>query len=152
MFRFIYRLFKYALIAALGTAAAAKFLLQSNAGPETEEIDMVSIFGGTELVSTAQPFYGGRVLNMFAGTVIDLRRATLAPTGAQLDLNVVFGGVSLVVPEGWRVRFDVKTVMGGVSDNTRTTADPDVPTVTVTGFAVFGGIDARTKPSVEAVS
>jgi hypothetical protein len=60
--------------------------------------------------------------------------------------------VSLVVPEGWRVRFDIKTVMGGVSDNTRTTADPDVPTVTVTGFAVFGGIDARTKPTVEVVS
>lgn len=151
MFKFTYRLLKYALMTALGLAAAAKLVLQSNAGPETEEIDMVSVFEGTVLVSTAQPFYGGKILGMFSGVVLDVRKATPSPTGIHLDLAVVFGGVSLVVPEGWRVRSEVKVVMGGFADHTRTTADPDVPTVTLSGFVVMGGVQASSKPLVEVV-
>jgi hypothetical protein len=35
--------------------------------------------------------------------------------------------------------------MGGWSDQTRTTADEDVPVVTVTGFLVMGGLQAATE-------
>jgi hypothetical protein len=96
-------------------------------------------------VSEADPFYGGKIMAMFGGVLLDLRDATPAPTGIHLDLAVVMGGVSLVVPEGWRVRFQGKTVMGGWSDQTRTTADEDVPVVTVTGFLVMGGLQAATE-------
>lgn len=145
MFRFLFKLISAAFVAAVGAALAAKFLLESNAEPATEEIDLVSIFDGKHLVSEADPFYGGKIMAMFGGVILDLRDATPAPTGIQLDLAVVMGGVSLVVPEGWRVRFQGKAVMGGWSDQTRTTADEDVPVVTVTGFLVMGGFQAATE-------
>lgn len=149
MFRFIFKLIRLALISMLGAALAAKLLLESNAEPDTEEIDLISIFEGKQLVSQASPFYGGKVMSMFAGTLIDLRRATPAPTGVFLDLAVVAGGVSLVVPEGWRVRFEGNMIGGGFSDVTRTTAEDDVPTVTITGFILLGGLQATTRSPIE---
>ena len=150
MLRFIFRLLRVVVVAILGTAVAAKLLLESNAEPTTEEIDLVSIFEGQHLSSEASPFYGGKVMTMFGGVMLDLRKATPAPTGIYLDLAVVFGGVSLVVPEGWRVRFEGNLMAGGFSDATRTTADDDVPTVTVTGFVALGGVQATNKLPVQA--
>lgn len=151
MLRFIFKLLRGLLIVAVGAAAAAKFMLQSNAEPETEEIDLVAIFEGSQLVSSADPFYGGQVLTMFGGVLLDLRKANPAPTGIDLNISILMGGVSLVVPEGWRVVFDGDVFMGGWSDETRTTADEDVPTVKVTGRIIVGGLQATTRPSVEAV-
>jgi hypothetical protein len=152
MFRFIFKLFRLALIAVLGAAVAAKLLLESNAEPTTEEIDLISIFEGHQLKSEASPFYGGKVMTMFGGVLLDLRDATPAPTGILLDLAVVMGGVSLVVPEGWRVKFNGNLMAGGFSDETRTTADEDVPTVTITGFVLLGGVQATTKSPVQAAA
>lgn len=149
--RFIYRLFKYGLGAALGAALAAKLLLDSNARPDTEEIDLVSIFEGTSLSSVADPFYGGRVLNLFAGTNLDLRRAQPGPTGMSLDLSVVCGGLNILVPEGWRVTSDLNLMAGGINDATRTDSNPDAVTLHLSGFVVLGGVNVQAKPAVEAV-
>ena len=153
VFKFIFKLIRTAMIAGFGTALAAKFLLESNAEPATEEIDLISIFEGKHLVSSATPFYGGHVTSMFGGVLLDLRRATPAPTGIHLDLAVIMGGVSLVVPEGWRVKASQQLTIlgGGFSDDTRTTAEEDVPTVTIRGFIAMGGFRATTKSPVEVV-
>lgn len=150
MFRFIFKLLRIVIVAALGTALAAKFLLESNAEPGTEEIDLVSIFEGQNLVSQASPFYGGKIMTMFGGVVLDLRKATPAPTGIFLDLAIAMGGLSVVVPEGWRVKFDANLMAGGFSDETRTTAEDEVPTITITGFVVMGGVQVTTKSPVPA--
>lgn len=152
MFRFIFKLLRAVAFTAVGAAVAAKYLLESNAEPDTEEIDLISIFEGHELVSEADPFYGGKVIAMFGGVLLDLRKVTPAPTGIHLDVIVVMGGLSLVVPEGWRVKFEGRAVAGGWSDETRTTADDDVPTVTVTGLVVLGGVQARTTSPVQVTN
>jgi len=150
MFKLIFKLLRIVMVAALGTALAAKFLLESNAEPGTEEIDLVSIFEGQNLVSQASPFYGGKIMTMFGGVVLDLRKAAPAPTGIFLDLAIAMGGLSVVVPEGWRVKFDANLMAGGFSDETRTTAEDDVPTITITGFVVMGGVQVTTKSPVHA--
>lgn len=152
MLRFIFKLLKAFFVIAGGTALAAKFLLESNAEPETEEIDLISIFDGKHLVSSADPFYGGKVFIMFGGALVDLRQAQPAPTGVQLEIAVVMGGLSLVVPDGWRVVFDGNVYMGGWSDETEPTADDDRPTVTLTGYVFLGGLQATTRSAVETAS
>jgi predicted membrane protein len=151
MFRFIFKLIRALVIAAVGTALAAKFLLESNAEPTTEEIDLVAVFEGQNLISVADPFYGGKIMTMFGGVLLDLRKATPAPTGIYVDVAIVMGGLQLIVPEGWRVRFEGNVLAGGFSDETRTTADDDVPTVIISGFVLMGGVMATTKPTVEVV-
>lgn len=152
MFRFIFKLLRAAFLAALAAALAARFLLESHGGPETEEIDLVAIFDGKSLVSSADPFYGGHILALFGGVDLDLRKAHPAPTGIRLDATVAMGGINITVPEGWRVYYEGDVFLGGFSDETKTTADPDVPSITIGGHLILGGIQVSTKPSVEAVS
>jgi hypothetical protein len=152
MFGFIFRLVRYAVVALLGAALAAKLLLQSHATEETEEIDLVNIFGGEKLISAADPFFGGKVTTLFGGTLIDLRRVVPAPTGIYLDILVAFGGLSLVVPPGWKVVFDGTVTAGRIEDLTRPVDDPDAPIVRVGGLVALGGVEATTRPMVEVVA
>jgi hypothetical protein len=152
MLGFIFRFVRFVVIALLGTALAAKLLLQSHATEDTEEIDLVNIFGGYKLISAADPFFGGKVTTLFGGTLIDLRRAVPAPTGIYLDILVAFGGLSLVVPPGWRVVFDGTVTGGRIEDLTRPVTDPDAPLVRIGGLVALGGIEATTRPLVEAVA
>jgi hypothetical protein len=152
VFRFIFRLFRLAFMTILGAAVVAKFVLRSNATEDTQEIDLVNIFGGEHLVSSADPFFGGKITNVFGGTILDLRKATPAPTGIYLDVLVVFGGLSLVVPHGWRVVFDGTVLGGGFDDLTQTPTDPDAPIVRLGGLVTAGGIRATTRSPVEAVA
>ena len=152
MVGFIFRLLRYAVLALLGAALAAKLLLQSHATEETEEIDLVNIFGGERLISAADPFFGGKVTTLFGGTLIDLRRVVPAPTGIYLDILVAFGGLSLVVPPGWKVVFDGTVTAGRIEDLTRPVDDPDAPIVRVGGLVALGGVEATTRPLVEVVA
>jgi hypothetical protein len=152
MLGFIFRFVRFAVVALLGAALAAKLLLRSHATEDTEEIDLVNIFGGYKLISAADPFFGGKVTTLFGGTLIDLRRAVPAPTGIYLDILVVFGGLSLVVPPGWRVVFDGTVTGGRIEDLTRPVTDPDAPLVRIGGMVALGGIEATTRPLVEAVA
>jgi hypothetical protein len=151
VFKFIFKTIRLGFLAMLGTAVVAKFMLKSNAREGTQEIDLVTIFDGDNLVSSADPFYGGKILTMYGGTVLDLRKATPAPTGIYLDLLVWMGRVDLVVPLGWRVDFTGKVIFGGFDDATQTTADPDAPIVKIGGLIVFGGLRATTKSPLEVV-
>lgn len=152
MLGFIFRFVRYSVIALLGIALAAKLLLRSHATEDTEEIDLVNILGGYKLISAADPFFGGKVTTLFGGTLIDLRRAVPAPTGIYLDILVAFGGLSLVVPPGWRVVFDGTVTAGRIEDLTRPVTDPDAPLVRIGGLVALGGIEATTRPLVEAVA
>jgi hypothetical protein len=151
VFKFIFKTIRLGFLTMLGAAIVAKFMLKSNAGEETQEIDLVTIFGGDNLVSSANPFYGGKILTMYGGTVLDLRKATPAPTGIYLDVLAWMGGVNLVVPQGWRVDFTGNVIFGGFDDATQTTADLDAPTVRIGGMIVFGGLKATTRSPLEVV-
>lgn len=149
VFRFIFKLLRLAVLGTLGTALVAKFMLKSNATETTQEVDMVAIFGGEDLASKADPFYGGKVLVMFGGTRLDLRNAKPAPTGIYIDLAIAFGGLELVLPDGWRVDFTGRVYAGGFDDATATTADLSSPVVHIGGFVALGGVRTMNRSGEE---
>lgn len=151
MIRFLFRLIRLVMVLAFGAALAAKLLLKSHASEGTEEIDLVNIFATEHLISSADPFFGGKMTTAFAGTTLDLRRAVPAPTGVYLDILVAFGAVGLVVPPGWRVVFDGSVVAGAFEDLTQTTSDSDAPILRLGGMVAFGSVRATTRPSIEPV-
>ena len=76
---------------------------------------------------------------MFGGGEVDLRDATLDPAGATLHVSTLFGGGSLVVPEGWNVETSLSGI-GGVGDmRPKVERSPDAPTLRVEGTNWFGG-------------
>jgi hypothetical protein len=125
-------------------------------GPDEDEIDLVASFGPVEYRSTARAFRGGRVQTWFAGGVVDLSEAQLDPAGATLEVNALFGGGNLVVPEGWNVESSI-TGIGGVGDaRPRYERDADAPVLRLEGMAIFGGwsvtSEAPDEPAVEVAA
>ncbi|MCP4552892.1 MAG: cell wall-active antibiotics response protein [Bacteroidetes bacterium] len=104
-------------------------------------LDVVTIFGGTEKRIANQVFKGGDVVNIFGGTEIDLTQAILNEGTNVLEITCVFGGINLVVPADWNVRWEVASIFGGFSDKRhiiKTSAD-DNNVLVVKGIGIFYG-------------
>ena len=115
--------------------------------PKSDEVDLVANFGPLEFHSEAEAFRGGTVTTWFGGGTLDLRDATLDPSGATLHTSTVFGGGSLIVPEAWNVETKLMGI-GGVGDGRpQVERDPDAPTLRLEGTALFGGWAIASEPA-----
>ena len=136
--------------AGLMTAAAiVKRIVRSRGDAESDEVALVAIFDGIDLESRATGFRGGSMFAWYGGISVDLRGATLSPDGAHLDLHALNGGIAIRVPEGWRVQSNLRAVMGGVEARAPEPEAAGAPTLTLDGFAVFGGVAVTAKPAAE---
>jgi predicted membrane protein len=111
-------------------------------------LEAVAIFGGTERRIKSQTFKGGRVTSIFGGVELDFRYANIDGDEATLDINCIFGGVEIRVPDTWNVQSRSIPVLGGFSDKTGPSAlapqDPSGAkrkTLIVTGAVIFGGVE-----------
>ena len=121
-----------------------KRAIPSVGSEESDEVSLVAIFDGIDLKSRARAFRGGSAFAWFGGIDVDLREAELAPGGAQLTLNTLFGGIAVRVPPGWRIESGLSAIVGGV-DARGLADDPGAPTLKLEGLAVLGGIAVGAK-------
>jgi len=87
-------------------------------------------------------FKGTEVAAIFGGYKLDLREAVMAGEQAVVDVNAVFGGVEIRIPDTWVVDLRGIGVFGGFDDKTRPPRiDPNGKSqkLVITGYAVFGG-------------
>jgi hypothetical protein len=127
-------------IAGAYAAAGRKRRMVGADDPEADEIHLIAVLEPISYTSRSKAFRGGTVEAWYGGGIIDLRQAVLDPRGARLTIRTMFGGFELAVPEGWRVETHVKGV-GGVGDGRPHLDRPEeVPTLTIDGIALFGGI------------
>lgn len=131
---------------------AARLLLTSRGGPASDEIDLVTVFEGLHLRSHSSAFMGGSTVAVFGGIVLDLRRAHLGPTGADLEVYTIGGATGIVVPPDWRVVVDARTWVGGLDLSNAEPEDADAPTLRVRALTLFGGVQVESRPRLEAVS
>jgi hypothetical protein len=128
-------------IASAIAAAFAKGRIESHADEVADEFDIVSIYSGNDFASRAGSLRRGSVLSWYGGGSVDLRGATLDPSGATLTARSIFGGIRLVVPETWRIQRDTFAIFGGIGDGRNADAvDESLPVLHLEGFSVFGGI------------
>lgn len=108
--------------------------------------DVVALLGASESKNRSDHFRHANVSAVFGGATLDMRGAHPDP-GASVDALAVFGGVDLVVPDGWRVQMSGLPIFGGYEDKTRRTIDlgPDAPTLKVAATAVFGGVTVKNR-------
>jgi predicted membrane protein len=106
-------------------------------------IDEIAVFGGGDRVITSQQFQGGKVTAIFGGLNFNMLKAKLAPGENYIDVFCLFGGMKLVIPEGWIVKIRVMSFFGGFSDKHRfrtieTNTDSSAKLI-ITGTVIFGG-------------
>lgn len=105
-------------------------------------LNIVAIFSGSRRTVDSQDFRGGEVVAVFGGVRLDLRRAAMTLDRAVIDINAVFGGVEIRVPDNWSVQMKGAGIFGGFDDKTiHPKPDPNVKTseLVITGASVFGG-------------
>ena len=115
--------------------------------PSSPRFNSVYVFSGTDRKITAKDFEGGRISAIFGGFKIDLSRADIAGDVAVIEVNAVFGGGEIIVPEQWVVVVEGGGVFGAFEDKTRhfqPDASQPTKTLVVKGAAIFGGIVVKT--------
>ncbi len=110
----------------------------------TDGFSKNSIFGSGEHIVLDPEFKGGELNAVFGGIILDLRRTNLPEGDTCLDINAVFGGITIYVPNDWYVETHLDAVFGGFQDN-RLPIEPKDKTrkLIITGACVFGGGELR---------
>lgn len=106
-------------------------------------LQRTAIFGGANEKVVGE-FQGAELSATFGGVELDLREATLPPTGATVVATALFGGVKVVVPRGWNVRASGTPLFGGFENKAEST--PSGPVLDVRGSATFGGVEISHEP------
>jgi len=108
-------------------------------------INQLAVFSGFDIRSSAQQFRGASLTAIFGGFTLDLHDAQLAPEGARVQATTVFGGLTVLVPAGWRITVSGLPVFGGFSDKTKDLGVPaeDAPHLVVDAVAFFGGVEIK---------
>ena len=115
--------------------------IEKNTTTDSSFIEEVNIFGGNKHNVNAPLFKGGKIINIFGGSHIDLTKTNLEEGKNTLEIVCVFGGVELIIPSDWIVHIEVASVLGGFGDkraaiNSSTQGNKELY---IKGVVVFGG-------------
>ncbi len=105
-----------------------------------------AVFGSTERRIDSQDFRSADAAAVFGGVKLDLRRAKIQGERAVVDINTIFGGVELFVPDNWAVTVEGTGIFGAFEDRTfppRVVEGEKPQRLVVTGFAIFGGATVK---------
>jgi class 3 adenylate cyclase len=85
---------------------------------------------------------------VMGGCDMDLRQAEIDGPEVVITAVAFWGGINIVVPEGFEVELEGFSFMGGRDLRLRNVPlIPGSPRIRVRGFAIMGGIEVRSKPS-----
>jgi len=101
-------------------------------------------FSGKEVRVDNSVFGGAEINCTFGGVDLYLKNAIIN-RDVVINVNVIFGGVDILVPENVRVIVEVNPILGGVENGTRSPlgADGNTPTVYIKGNCTFGGVEVK---------
>lgn len=126
-----------------------KYVLEATCkSGETREFEQGKIFennvlGGSKVRFENEVFKGGEINNVFGGSDIDLTGCSLSDGINELEINCIFGGVKLTIPNDWAVQMKVVSILGGFSDKRtnfgKTYDATNKKTLIIKGTTIFGG-------------
>jgi len=113
-----------------------------NADSGDNYFEVTAVVGGNERMAYSRNFQGAKITAILGGANINLLNAQLAPGRHVIDVFVLFGGCTLVVPNDWNIRLDVTPVIGSFEDK-RSFPQTYVPEgsseLVIKGVVIFGG-------------
>lgn len=123
--------------------ASAEYQYDYPAAPDTDALEIVSIFGNVKKVVYSKDLKGGEIVSIFGGAEINLMQADFKGP-IIIEVVQVFGGTKLIVPPHWSIRSEAVAIFGGIEDKR-----PPQPTtnsdkvILLRGTAVFAGIEIK---------
>lgn len=104
-----------------------------------EDLNVESVFSESSQNAAGSGFRGGNVSATFGSAEVDLRSADIADGAATVNASVLFGSISLRVPQDWAVDIQSSVMFGNIESKR---PEPDEPKarLVVTGNCWFGEI------------
>ncbi len=134
------------MLIALGLSLLIKYFLpkssvktDSVAGP----LNCTAILSGVKKAPTMDVFEGGDFTCIMGGVEVSLLATRLNNGTAVIEVYNVMGGIKIMVPASWSVRFDTQNILGGAEEKRRNpgiSADPNQVLV-LKGLNLMGGIE-----------
>jgi predicted membrane protein len=120
----------------------------TRAGKTGERHQSLAVFSGSKIKESSEHLTHTGVSAIFGGATLDLRDAHIDHE-ASVDALAMFGGVDILVPEGWRVSLGGLPLFGGYDDKTHGNGSrtADSPLLKVNATAMFGGVTVANAPN-----
>lgn len=133
------------LVGALDGKGTARWSGLGAKGGFSDKLNLFAVFGGGSRKISGD-FKGGDALALFGGYEIDLRHATMSADELLLNVNAIFGGFEIKVPDTWAISMQVTGIFGGHEDKTHQPDARLVPNpkrLIIRGATVFGGLSVK---------
>lgn len=108
--------------------------------------DVTAFMGGGERIVTSQNLEGGKVECFMGGAEVNLVNSSLSQGKNIIDVSIMFGGITFIIPADWTVHSDVNAILGGYSDNRTLMGTPSTApekTIYIRGSVMFGGCEVK---------
>jgi predicted membrane protein len=109
-----------------------------------DQLNIDAILSGVKRRLMTKNFQGGKITAAFGGADIDLMQTDF--TGVvTIQVDVIFGGVKLIVPPHWDIRTEISNIAAGLEDK-RFFRDGGVDpskVVVLKGTVLFGGLEIK---------
>jgi len=113
-------------------------------GHDQDLVRTTAFLSASELATQSNAFRGAVLTAILGGVELDMRHATLADDGAEIDATAILGGVDLIIPRDWRVTVRGTPILGGVSNRAEGSSLPDdAPRLRVDALAILGGVEIK---------
>lgn len=89
-----------------------------------------------------EEFKGTNLNAIFGGIKLDLRNATIKDD-VVINACSVFGGIDILVPDGYKVKVKSNSLFGGVSNNKRSKTTEKSKTIFIDANCLFGGVTIK---------
>ncbi len=108
---------------------------------------MMAVLSGTERKGSWLVPRHLKVVAVLGGVELDLREARFAPGVTEIDVTAIVGGVEIIVPPGVRVESFGAAFLGGFQSRAgdATALTPYNPVIRLSGIAIVGGVDVKTR-------
>jgi hypothetical protein len=111
---------------------------------DDDEVDGIAVLGSARLATRSQGFRRASVTAVLGGVTLDLSRAAPVPSGGEVTITSILGGVNVLVPRGWVVEIRGLPILGSWDDTTdRQGLGPESPRLEVQALVVLGGIEVK---------
>lgn len=110
----------------------------------SDSVSIDSIMSGINKRMLTKNFQGGKLTAAFGGIDLDLTQSDFSGM-VTLQVDVIFGGIKLVVPPHWDVRVEVTNIAAGVEDKRvyrQSEVDSD-KVLLIKGTVFFGGLEIK---------
>lgn len=111
---------------------------------ESDFIKAEAVFASVQRRLITKDFKGGKISSVFGGADIDLSKAEIKDS-AVLDVEVIFGGLKLIIPPHWEIQADVSNVFSGIEDKRAfpSVDEADRKILYIKGSVNFGGLEFK---------